>query len=251
MLNYKIKSDNYNQDEDENSLNTVDVLSLISCVSHELKTPLCTAVGYSELLENEVKSLESDNINMDYFEHVRDSGKHILQIINTIQYIAKVEDSSFCLNKTAIDLQALLLICKNTFINELSKKNITLSIYAPKNMIELYADENFVRLSIESQLFDIIKSTNENTELLIKVSKKTNKTITVSIVEMAQPFNNKIVALPEAYTDHSWNGIIKEYKDRALSIILAKTIVTKHEGSFDIYKNKAEGTVCTLRFPII
>jgi signal transduction histidine kinase len=73
-------------------------------MSHELRTPLHAIIGYSDLVYEEVKSLEQEDLLQD-FEHIQEAGAHLLTLIDDILDLAKIEDAQLDLNTIAFNLR--------------------------------------------------------------------------------------------------------------------------------------------------
>jgi len=73
-------------------------------MSHELRTPLHAIIGYSDLLYEEVKSLDQADLLQD-FENIQEAGAHLLTLIDDILDLTKIEDAQLDLNAIAFNLR--------------------------------------------------------------------------------------------------------------------------------------------------
>ena len=87
-------------------------------VSHEIRTPMNAILGFSELLEKEVKSKGA----LEYVEAINSSGRSLLHLINDILDLSKVEAGKLELNYTKVDVKALVNEFKSVFSREVEKK---------------------------------------------------------------------------------------------------------------------------------
>jgi signal transduction histidine kinase len=84
----------------------------LASMSHELRTPLNAIIGFSEMLLLLEGTLERDRVK-DYHLSIRESGRHLLDLINDILDLAKVEAGRFDLDADEVDLGAVVIECAN------------------------------------------------------------------------------------------------------------------------------------------
>lgn len=93
----------------------------VSSVSHELRTPLNAIIGFSELLKNDKKDIESQK---KYIELTNQSAKHLLGLINEILEFSSIEAKKFEIVKEEIDLSKLLSEISESFLLQTKEKNL-------------------------------------------------------------------------------------------------------------------------------
>ena len=93
----------------------------LASMSHELRTPLNAVIGYTEMLQEETEELGQTE-SIPYLGKIRDAGKHLLEIINDILDLSKVEAGKMEVHLDDADLPSLLAEIGNTIL-PLAKKN--------------------------------------------------------------------------------------------------------------------------------
>jgi PAS domain S-box-containing protein len=130
----------------------------IASMSHELRTPLNSILGFSQLLEMKTSG-ELNSDQMEYVGYIRSSGSHLLDMINEILDLAKIEAGKIEIKKKPFDLAELL----NGFPERMKalslKKNITVKISVAEDIGTLDADELRIRQILFNLLSNAVKFT--------------------------------------------------------------------------------------------
>lgn len=128
-------------------------------MSHELRTPLNAIIGYSEMLQEEA-------IDLDYADSIPDlkkihtAGKHLLELINDILDLSKIEAGKMSLYLETIDIALLLDSVVTTIQPMIEKKNNSLHVQTNSTLSTLYADQTKVR----QILFNLLSNASKFTE---------------------------------------------------------------------------------------
>lgn len=137
-------------------------------MSHELRTPLNAIIGYSQLLTEElINSVEPIHIND--LKNIEQSGNHLLQLVNDILDLSKIEANKIELEKTELIISDLLLSLSTICQPLIDKNNNQFTIQQEDNLAVIYTDP----LRLKQILFNLIsnaaKFTSEGQiELIIK-----------------------------------------------------------------------------------
>lgn len=109
----------------------------LSRMSHELRTPLNAIIGFSQLLSfDELTEQQSDNVN-----EVLQSGRHLLELINEVLDLSRIESGQFEINREAVNLQECINDCLK-FVEPLSRdNNVSLIMPDISGDVNVYADK--------------------------------------------------------------------------------------------------------------
>ena len=134
-------------------------------MSHEIRTPMNAILGYSQLLQDD------DNLTkaqQDSLKTINKSGEHLLELINDILDMSKIEAGRTTLNLSDFNLIELLKEVEELFKIKANQKNIDLSFSIAKNTpIVIYADESKIKQVIINLIGNSLKFTSEG---FVKVS---------------------------------------------------------------------------------
>ena len=127
-------------------------------MSHEIRTPMNAILGFSELLEKEVQSSKA----MDYLHSIHSSGRSLLNLINDILDLSKVESGKLELSYTPVDIRYLLKEFESIFMQKIEQKGITFLVdIDPQVPTGLILDETRIRQVLFNLIGNAIKFTKQ------------------------------------------------------------------------------------------
>lgn len=128
-------------------------------MSHELRTPLNSIIGFSEILQDELYGKLNEK-QKEYIKDIVGSGGHLLNLINDILDLSKVESGKMELELSTFRLQDVLEMSKVMFKEKAIKHNIKLSLeIEPDSDIEIEADERKLKQIMFNLLSNAVKFT--------------------------------------------------------------------------------------------
>ncbi|AFY84054.1 PAS domain-containing hybrid sensor histidine kinase/response regulator [Oscillatoria acuminata] len=142
--------------------------AFLANMSHELRTPLTAILGFSRLLS------AAANLTREQQEHlniVRKSGEHLLDLIERVLDLSKIEAGTMTLSENDFDLYRLLIDVQNMFSLKAKEKGLTLTIYSEINVPKyIRTDEVKLRQILINLLANAIKFTAEG-QVCLRVSR--------------------------------------------------------------------------------
>jgi len=145
-------------------------------MSHELRTPLNSIIGFSEVLHDQTFGPVNDK-QLKYINNVLISGKHLLQLINDILDLSKVEAGKVELIYEDFELLRAIYEVKTLIVSIASKKNISIEINIEPQITTLHADIGKIKQILFNLLSNAIKFSSEHSVVTVDV---------VRIEDMAQ-----------------------------------------------------------------
>ena len=142
-------------------------------MSHELRTPLNAIIGFSEILTDKTFGDLNDR-QLRYTNNVLISGRHLLQLINDILDLSKVESGRVELDRTSFNVANALANAQAVVRTLASKKSITLEVEAPQDIPPLLADEAKFKQILYNLLSNAIKFTPEGGNVTVIITVETN-----------------------------------------------------------------------------
>jgi signal transduction histidine kinase/FixJ family two-component response regulator len=128
-------------------------------MSHELRTPLNAILGYSQLM---ARDLDTTPTQQEYLETIARSGEHLLDLINDVLTMSKIEAGRTALQENAFDLHQQLRGLQEMFQMRADDKGLALRLdIAPDVPRYVYADESKLRQVLMNLLSNAVKFTEE------------------------------------------------------------------------------------------
>ncbi|MDF1721429.1 MAG: PAS domain-containing sensor histidine kinase [Minwuia sp.] len=223
--------------------------AFLANMSHELRTPLNAIIGFAELIEQEVVGPIENKQYPEYAGDIRQSGRHLLGIINDILDIAKIEASHIELSDEVVPLQDLIEGAMTNVRPQANSKQIDLQVHVSDASMHLRCDERRMGQILVNLLSNAVKFTepggtvsveghmNDSTGCQITV---TDTGIGMSAAELKQglePFGQA------AY--HTTRG----HEGTGLGLNIADSLCRLHGGTLHLESTPGVGTSATLNLP--
>lgn len=218
-------------------------------MSHELRTPLNSIYGFSQMLNDKIPG-ELNEKQARYVSHIMKSSRHLIELINDILDISKVEAGKMelvCENFAVADVIAETVLMMQPIAK---RKNIDLITEIHVDNIELYADKKKVRDIMHNLLSNAIKFTAENGKVHVKASCQTNK-MQISVSDSGIGISNddqlKIFE-PFKQVD---SFLSRKYDGTGLGLAIVKRYVEMHGGDLLVESEVGKGSTFTFTVPSI
>ena len=127
-------------------------------MSHELRTPLNAVIGFADLLHSGLVKPDSPK-HQQFLGHIGTSGRHLLQLINDVLDLSKVESGKFEFFPERVDLPVLLQEVQGILHTAISDKNISVSVSIDADLIDLTLDAGRLKQVLYNYLSNAIKFT--------------------------------------------------------------------------------------------
>lgn len=218
-------------------------------MSHELRTPLNAVIGFSQLLvEQHFGKLNAKQIS--FLGEIAHGGSHLLNLINDILDISKVESGRMDLNISIVGLNELLENNLNLMQPEAKKKDVTFNKYIPAALLgtEILADEVKLRQILLNLLTNAIKFSPLKSQIEIRMS-QTRGELIIGIKDMGigiNPKDHDRIFEPFEQVDNSPTRL---YSGTGIGLALTKRLVELHGGRIWV-ESEGEGHGSTFFFTL-
>lgn len=174
----------------------------LSCMSHELRSPLNAILGFAQLMESATVPLPTDS-QKESIEQILQAGWHLLKLINEILDLAKVESGQVPLSQEPVSLSEVLSECQTMMAPQAQKSGIIMTFPPSDATATLFVKADRVRLKqiIINLLSNAIKYNKANGTVVVTCTANTPERIRISIADtgdglspeklaqLFQPFN--------------------------------------------------------------
>lgn len=220
--------------------------SFLASMSHEVRTPLNSILGFAELMSLELFGKIEGDKNKEYLQLIKDSGGHLLSIINDILDISKLEAGKFEVYSEEIKPDDVILECIRMVEPSANDQGITLTHHCEK--AQIHSDERILRQILINVLSNAIKFTERGGAVhIIGECKKAHyqALITDNGIGMSQTeIDIALSTFGQVQNEYS-----KKHSGTGLGLPLVKRFITLLDGNLDISSYPGKGTTVTLIFP--
>ena len=218
-------------------------------MSHELRTPLNAILGFSEVMKNEIFGTHAVPTYKDYAGDIHSSGVHLLNLINEILDLSRIEAGRYELNEESISLAYAVEDCHHLLKLRASNRGITIhDVYEP-DLPRLWADERAVRQICLNLLSNAIKFTPQGGEIWLKVGWTASGGQYLSVKDTGPGIPEEELPIVLASFGQGTNSIKSAEQGAGLGLPIAKSLVELHGGTFSLKSKLRIGTEVIVTFP--
>jgi two-component system, cell cycle sensor histidine kinase PleC len=218
-------------------------------MSHELRTPLNAILGFSEVMQSELFGPHSVEQYKEYSTDIHSSGEHLLNIINEILDLSRIEAGRYELQEEAVDLSATADDCRHMLDLRARTKSITLKTALEPGLPKIWADERAVRQIIINLLANGIKFTPQGGEVTIKVGWTANGGQYIAIKDTGPGIPEEELPTVLETFGRGTMAIKTAEQGTGLGLPIVKGLVDLHGGQFHLRSKLREGTEVIVIFP--
>jgi len=151
----------------------------LSHMSHELRTPLNALLGYTQLLDIDVR--EKKRIEPDYLDEMMHAGQHLLTLINEVLDLQKIESGNIEVTISPTNLEDLLTQCLTLISIQASRRQITVSDHVSGRGYVVLADSNRLKQVLLNMLSNAVKYNNDNGTINIEATAVDHQRLRISV----------------------------------------------------------------------
>ncbi len=221
----------------------------LATVSHELRTPLNAIIGFSEMLAREDTLAIDADCRRDYVRLIRESGEHLLAVVNGILDASQIESGNFALKTAPLAIGELLENCRDMMALRAEQAGVSLSLELASALPEIVADKRALRQIVLNLLSNAIKFTDRGGKISVAGRVERNEfvlIVTDSGIGIAEE-NLKCLGNP-FFQVHSTHN--RPYEGTGLGLSVVKGIVELHGGCIKIESSEGKGTRVSVRLPL-
>ncbi|AGA64515.1 Two-component sensor histidine kinase PleC [Liberibacter crescens BT-1] len=216
-------------------------------MSHELRTPLNAILGFSEILKDQMFGPLGSTKYNEYAKDIHDSGKHLLNVINDILDMSKIEAEHIRIERKTIALHSLIEESLRFIAIPAQKKNILVEEKIAHELI-FNADRRAMKQILINLLSNAVKFTNNGGRIVVRARKIRNKVIItiadtgigipkLALNKIGQPF------------EQVQSQYAKSKGGSGLGLAISRSLISLHNGTMKIRSREDIGTAISVRIP--
>jgi len=218
-------------------------------VSHELRTPLNAIIGFSEIIESQSYGSLGNEKYLEYAHDIRESGQHLLDLINDILDLSKIESGAAELFEEEIEIEHLVRSLLRLMRPHADKGNVNLVVELEEGLPLLVADERKVKQILVNLLSNAIKFTPPGGRVLLKVQADLRGSLVFRVEDTGIGMAPE--DLPKALSQFGQidSDLNRRYEGTGLGLPLTNALANLHGGTMDLESELGSGTRVTIKFP--
>ncbi|MCX7832635.1 MAG: ATP-binding protein [Ignavibacteria bacterium] len=222
--------------------------NILSNISHEFRTPLNSILGLSEYM---IENIKQEDL-LDFAKQIHSSGNRLLQTINQVLDLSRIESNKFDLNIEKINIDEIVEHLKSIYSPVAQEKNIKFNINV-KYPVDLICDKSMLKSVLNNFVNNAVKYTHHG-EVLIEIKNITTETgkyvhFKVSDTGIGIAENSK-KQIFEAFRQAS-EGWGRKYEGLGLGLTIARKYLNYLKGYLDFESKENQGTTFNIYIPSV
>ena len=224
--------------------------TFLANMSHELRTPLHAIIGFSELIRDERNGPIGPRPYVDYATDIHESGRRLLDIINSVLEFSKLEAGAMVAEAEPVDLAAVIATCLAELADEVARASIAIDSRAASVKTEVVADPRLVKRILFNTLSNAIKFNRPGGRVAVELALAAGgATVTIADTGIGMARDEISTALRPFHQIDS--TLDRRFNGTGLGLPLAKALIEHQGGRLTIDSTPDVGTTLTLRFPAV
>jgi len=217
-------------------------------MSHELRTPLNAIIGFSEILDSEFFGKLNDR-QKACAKDIHDSGKHLLDIVNAVLDMSKIEAGRYELNEEVIDPAEALAQCLTMVRDRAQDGGVELCNGIEGSLPTIWVDRRAFKQVVLNLLSNAVKFTPGGGSVTLSARVEENGCLAVSVADTG-------IGIPQEFMQHLFqpfrqadNTASRQFEGTGLGLSISKNFMELHGGSLSCVSAPGQGTTMTACLP--
>ena len=223
--------------------------ALLTNMSHEVRTPLTSIIGFAQSIGEAVGDSDQDpGLVARFAGLIEKSGRRLLDTLGAVLNLSKLEAGEMDLAREPVDVARMLDEAAELFELEAEEEGLTLTVETPDTALWAQADPDGLQVVLKNLLSNAVKFTDSGGRIDAR-ARTTDDTVTVEIEDTGIGMDPaEVPSLFEAFKQAS-EGVGREYEGTGLGLAVTKEAIDQMGGSIEVETEKDEGTCFAVRLP--
>lgn len=214
----------------------------LASMSHELRTPLNAILGFSEVMSGEVLGPMENESYKEYVGDIHRSGQHLLNLINEILDLSRIEAGRYELSETSLSLAEVAVDCIALVQLKARAKNIRIVEAYEPGLPLIWADEKAMRQVLLNILSNAVKFTPAGGEITVKIGWTVGGGQYAAIRDNGPGIPEEEIPIVLSAFGQGSIAIKSAEQGTGLGLPIVQAILAKHDGEFVLRSRLREGT---------
>ncbi|HJP21889.1 MAG TPA: HAMP domain-containing sensor histidine kinase, partial [Alphaproteobacteria bacterium] len=218
-------------------------------MSHELRTPLNAIMGFADIMQRNLFGPIGDQRYQEYTVGIRESGEHLLSLINDILDLSKIEAGQALLEEQELQPAALVADCLRLVEVRAAEADLHLQVEGLDDLPALRADRRMVKQILLNLLSNAIKFSHRGGTVTVAGAIDGTRGLSLSVSDRGIGIAAPDIPKAMANFGQVESALDRKYEGTGLGLPLVKSLVELHGGGLDIESELGVGTSVSVWFP--
>ena len=217
-------------------------------MSHELRTPLNAIIGFSEVIQGEMFGPTVPRY-VDYARDIHESGQHLLEIINDILDLSKLEAGKVELHESNVSVPSLANQCLSLVRGRAQEYGVALRVDIPESLPQVYADKRAMKQVLLNLLSNAVKFTPGGGSVTLNAGIGPEQTLDIAVADTGIGMSEAEIQIALAPFGQIDSSHARRHQGTGLGLPLCQSLLELHGARLIVTSRPSEGTTIVARFP--
>ncbi len=219
----------------------------LAAMSHEIRTPLNAILGFAEVIGMEIFGPAGHPKYADYANDIHRAGQHLLELIDDVLDVAKIEAGKLELDLQPLDAREIATRCRTLIADRAARKGLGLSTRLPPSL-PVRADRRALRQILFNLLSNAVKFTPEGGRVTLG-GRLEDEAVVIQVRDTGCGIPEEEIERLMRPFERAEKGYASPEQGTGLGLPLARSLTEMHGGSLHLMANPGGGLLAELRLP--
>jgi len=217
-------------------------------MSHELRTPLNAIIGFSQVIRDQLFGSDQTRY-VDYARDIHESGLLLLELINDILDVSKLEAGKHVLYEEELSIGDVVNVCMNILKSRAAEGAVKITAAGFEALPRVWAEERGMKQVLLNLLSNAVKFTPRNGAVRIEGGLTKNGEIAIAVIDTGIGIAPDV--LPHLFRPFRQgdNSISRQFGGSGLGLAISHRLVELHKGRIEVASEPGKGTTVTITLP--
>jgi len=221
----------------------------LATMSHELRTPLNAIIGFSDFLLLQLRPPAVAERQLSYIRDIRESGRHLLSMINDILDLARIESRETAVPLAATDVRDVAGMALRLVSPQARAKGVRLRCALPRDLPPALANERALQQVLINLLANAVRHTQPDRRVYLRLLGGEAGTLVLQVEDEGEGIAEDRLALLGHPFATSVDAFRRSESGAGLGLAISAALVQRMNGSLTLTSRLGEGTVASVTLP--
>ncbi len=221
----------------------------LATMSHELRTPLNAIMGFSEVMKDEILGPHANPVYRDYAADIYESGRHLLELINEILDLSRIEAERYELHEERLHLAEVIEECHRLLKLRAENKGLDIVVKVSPDLPQVWVDPRAMRQICLNLLSNALKFTPSGGRVTVTLAPSPDGGQFLSVRDTGPGIPKE--EIPKVMQAFGQGSLAHETAEggTGLGLPIVKSLIELHGGSFELRSELGRGTEVIMVVP--
>ncbi|PLW76975.1 PAS domain-containing sensor histidine kinase [Cohaesibacter celericrescens] len=226
-------------------------------VTHELRTPLNTIIGFSEILCHPEFSSGNEERNREYAELIHKGGHHLLQLVNALLDMSRIESGNFEVSAQHFDMGELTKGCCKMMQTDADQRGITLYSHCEEDVPDMHVDPRACRQILLNLISNALKFSDKDDQVSVTLGWAKNshgivdrKNLRLTVRDTGIGIDKKDIPKLGMPFVQAENSLQRRYEGAGIGLSIVRGLAELQHGFMEIESELGKGTTVSVTLPL-